>query len=113
MPLLAPRRAATMVGLAGLVAAGGLRLTADAPHAGAPGGRTVVVSPRDLVEQYCLDCHDNSSKKADLSLEAIMGGDLSAHAVVWEKVVKKLRTRQMPPLGEPRPDEATYEAIVA
>ena len=102
-----------MVGLAGLVAAGGLRLTADAPHAGAPGGRTVVVSPRDLVEQYCLDCHDNSSKKADLSLEAIMGGDLGAHSVVWEKVVKKLRTRQMPPLGEPRPDEATYEAIVA
>ena len=102
-----------MVGLAGLVAAGGLRLTADAPHAAAPGARRVVATPRDLVEQYCLDCHDNGSKKSDLSLEAIMASDVAAHATAWEKVVRKLRTRQMPPIGEPRPDDATYEAIVA
>lgn len=101
-----------MVGLAGLVAAGGLRLTADAPDRAAPAVGTAVASPRDLVEQYCLDCHDNGSKKADLSLEAIMASDVAAHAVAWEKVVKKLRTRQMPPIGEPRPDDATYEAIV-
>ena len=112
-PCSRTRRAAAMVGLAGLVAAGGLRLTADAPHAAAPGTRTVVASPRDLVEQYCLDCHDNGSKKSDLSLEAIMASDIGAHAVAWEKVVRKLRTRQMPPIGEPRPDDATYEAIVA
>ena len=98
-----------MVGLAGLVAAGGLRLTADAPDRAAPGVRTAVASPRDLVEQYCLDCHDNGSKKSELSLEAIMASDVAAHAVAWEKVVRKLRTRQMPPIGEPRPDEATYD----
>ena len=31
----------------------------------------------------------------------------------WEKVVRKLRTRQMPPIDEPRPDEATYDAVIA
>jgi hypothetical protein len=113
MPLLDSRRAATMVGLAGLVAAGGLRLTADAPARSAGSVRTVIASPRDLVEQYCLDCHDDGSKKSDLSLEAIMASDVASHADAWEKVVKKLRTRQMPPVGEPRPDDPTYDAIVA
>ena len=112
MPLLHTRRAAAIVGLSGLVAAGGLRLTAGAPGAAVPGARTTVASPRALVEQYCLDCHDNGSKKSDLSLEAIMASDIATHASAWEKVVKKLRTRQMPPVGEPRPDDATYEAIV-
>ena len=32
---------------------------------------------------------------------------------IWEKVVRKIRARQMPPLGSPRPDEATYEAAVS
>lgn len=112
MPLLDVRRVATMAGLAGLVAAGGLRLAADAGHAS--GGRSVPAAPhRDLVNDYCLDCHDNSAKKAGLSLEAIVAGDVAAHADVWEKVVKKLGTRQMPPLGEPRPDEATYAAAIS
>jgi hypothetical protein len=35
------------------------------------------------------------------------------HADVWEKVVRKLRARQMPPVGKERPDEATYDAVVA
>ena len=32
---------------------------------------------------------------------------------MWEKVVKKLRTRQMPPFGEARPAEAEYDTAVA
>ena len=35
----------------------------------------------------------------------------SANAQVWEDVVRKLRTRSMPPQGMPRPDEATYVAL--
>ena len=128
MSLLDVRRVATMASLAGLVAAGGLRLTAETsrsrvdqpfPAVGrriAPAvasGRTTVAAHRAFVQEYCLDCHDNASKEAGLSLEAIVGGDVAAHAVQWEKVVRKLRARQMPPAGEPRPDEATYDAVVA
>src|SRR6185312_4142044 len=32
------------------------------------------------------------------------------HAELWEKVASKLRTREMPPPGRPRPDAATYVA---
>ena len=35
------------------------------------------------------------------------------NAATWEKVVRKLRGRMMPPAGLPRPDEATYDALVA
>src|SRR5262249_25548285 len=31
----------------------------------------------------------------------------------WEKVVRKLRARHMPPPGMPRPDENSYDAVVA
>ena len=32
---------------------------------------------------------------------------------VWERVVRKLRGRQMPPLGAPRPDERAYESVLS
>jgi hypothetical protein len=31
----------------------------------------------------------------------------------WEKVVRKLRAGSMPPLGSPRPDRTTYEAVTS
>jgi Protein of unknown function (DUF1587) len=33
------------------------------------------------------------------------------HADVWEKVVRKFRTGEMPPPGAPRPDQATYVQV--
>ena len=39
--------------------------------------------------------------------------DVAADAATWEKVVRKLRAGVMPPLGRPRPDEATYDHFVA
>src|SRR6185295_17459708 len=38
---------------------------------------------------------------------------LAGHTDVWEKVARKLRGRAMPPLGRPRPDDATYDSLVA
>jgi hypothetical protein len=37
--------------------------------------------------------------------------NVPAGAEVWEKVIRKLRTRAMPPAGAPRPDEAAYDAV--
>jgi hypothetical protein len=65
-----------------------------------------------VVEQYCLTCHDNLENEGNFSLE-IVPGDVSKSPDVWEKVVRKLRARQMPPVGrKERPDEATYNATV-
>lgn len=66
-----------------------------------------------LVREYCLDCHGAAVKKAGLDLEALDAMRPEAAAELWEKVVRKLHHRQMPPQGEPRPSEAAYAAAVA
>jgi hypothetical protein len=38
---------------------------------------------------------------------------LSSDPATWEKVVRRLRMRTMPPPGAPRPDDATYNRTVA
>jgi len=113
MPLWNLRGAAGAACLTVLLTAVGLRMNVQAQQ---PMASRTVPAPRPeraLVTDYCLDCHDNNTHEAGLSLEAMVSGDVGAHADVWEKVVKKLRTRQMPPVGEQRPDEATYDAAVS
>ncbi len=59
-----------------------------------------------------MTCHDEEEKKGGLSLEMV-SADVSQHQEVWEKVVRKLRARQMPPVGrKERPDEATYDTTI-
>ena len=65
------------------------------------------------VSQYCLDCHDGNSKKSELDLERISRDDVAQHSKEWEHVVRKLRTRQMPPVGKDRPTEKSYDELVA
>jgi len=62
-----------------------------------------------LIGRYCLGCHNSKLKTAGLSLEKL---GIEAHPGEWEKVVRRLRARQMPPQPLPRPDEASYQAVV-
>jgi mono/diheme cytochrome c family protein len=107
------RKVAISAGAAGLVFAAGIiftleaRLPASAPPVAPPAAH------RALIDEYCLSCHDSDKKKADLALDTIAGQDVTRHPDVWEKVVRKLRARQMPPIGKPRPDDATYDAVIA
>ncbi len=66
-----------------------------------------------LIARYCVDCHEPGVKKGDLVLEGLDLAKLAARPDTAEHVLKKLDHRQMPPLGEARPDEATYRAVVA
>ena len=66
-----------------------------------------------LLKKYCLDCHDSGQRKGDLSLEDVDVSNPAANSKFWEKVVEKLHHRQMPPLGEPRPEDAAYDRAVA
>ena len=65
-----------------------------------------------LIERSCVDCHDADKKKGDLVLEGLDLAKLAARPEMAERVVRKLDHRQMPPLGETRPDDATYRAVV-
>lgn len=65
------------------------------------------------LDQYCTTCHNDRSLTAGLSLEGVRGDDVSAHTPVLEKVLRRLRTREMPPPSRPRPSESTTSQLVA
>ena len=66
-----------------------------------------------LLDEYCIDCHDGGIKKGGLDLEAIAEDGIGEHAEIWEKVIRRMDARQMPPADEVRPDEATYDATLS
>ena len=68
---------------------------------------------RPFVESNCVSCHDESTKSGELDLEKLVSADVSEHAADWEKVVRKLSAREMPPKDAERPDESEYKAVVA
>ena len=70
-------------------------------------------STRAVLNRYCVTCHNDRLKTAGLTLDTMDAERVGDHAEAWEKVVRKLRTGAMPPVGRPRPDTATYAAVAA
>lgn len=66
-----------------------------------------------MVKQYCVSCHDGAEAKGGFDLASVVDGDVDKHPEAWEKVVRRLRGRQMPPDGKKRPDEDTYASVVS
>ena len=116
--------------LLGLTAAGFLCLSAGSAVAGAAGGNPQapavqtaaadtapsIDAPqvRAMLNRYCVGCHSDRGAAAGsvpISLQGIDAADVAAHAADWEMVALKLRARMMPPVGRPRPDEATYDGV--
>jgi hypothetical protein len=77
------------------------------------GARDPAASPRAVIDTYCVGCHNDRLKSGELALHTLNLDDVGENAAAWEKVVRKLRGRMMPPAGRPRPDEKTYDALVA
>ena len=67
----------------------------------------------NLVSDYCLDCHSADERSGDLDLEAVRSSDLVKDSEQWEKVARRLRSRQMPPVDALRPEESTYVTALA
>ena len=98
-------------------AAGGLLAVCVAEQPADRAATAAAAPPRtamkEFVSQFCTDCHNGKDKAGELELDAIAADDLSEHAAAWEKVVRKLDSRQMPPLDAQRPKEETYVATLS
>jgi cytochrome c551/c552 len=66
---------------------------------------------RAMLDKYCVTCHNQRLKTAGLMLDKVDVEHAGADAQTWEKVLRKLRAREMPPPGSPHPDDATYTAV--
>ena len=67
---------------------------------------------RALVDKYCVTCHNARTKTANLLLDQLDMTKLSDHTAIAETVVRKMRAGLMPPTNMPRPDAATFEALM-
>ncbi len=67
---------------------------------------------RALVNRYCATCHNERLRTADLLLDQANVEQAGEDAAVWERAVRKLRARQMPPSGAPRPDQETLDGFI-
>lgn len=66
-----------------------------------------------FVDLFCVECHDQQEKTAGLALDELSLEDPAHNSREWEKVVRRLVARQMPPEGSIRPSGRSYDSIVA
>ena len=66
---------------------------------------------RALLDRYCVTCHNDRSKAANLSLQDLDLASVGDHAELWEGVVRKMRAGMMPPPGSRRPSATDYDAL--
>jgi mono/diheme cytochrome c family protein len=66
-----------------------------------------------VVQQYCLGCHNASLQTGGVILEHLDSSSVGADAGIWERVLRQVRTGQMPPAGLPRPTDADLVAFTA
>ena len=87
---------------------GGLPMTTQAEAT-----RERVARLSEFVENYCVQCHNDSDRVAGMSLESFEIPEEPARWKTkrWEKIAKRLQARQMPPLGQDRPSEAEYADV--
>ena len=73
-----------------------------------------VESYAGLVEKSCVSCHNNKTKTGGLSLQGLALTDVPAHGEVWEKVLRKVRSGEMPPpTVRTRPEPAATAAFAS
>jgi hypothetical protein len=67
---------------------------------------------RATLDKYCVGCHRAPTPVAGLRLDTFDTTNVETNGVTWEKLARKLRNREMPPAGMPRPDPTTYNELV-
>jgi hypothetical protein len=79
-------------------------------------GHAVALSGTDLadvVEEYCVRCHNTRRLTGNLSLEEFDLASAAEFAATSERMIVKLRAGMMPPAGARRPSSDTLQALAA
>ena len=81
-------------------------------QAAAQTGTSAGTSHQALLTTYCYSCHNPRTRMGGLTLQGLDPRAVGPDAEVWEKAVRKLRGRQMPPPGSPQPAQKDIDAFV-
>ena len=74
---------------------------------------TSVAVQRQLLEKYCISCHNYTDYAGNLELEIYDPAKPQENAALTEKILKKLRVGMMPPTGKQRPDSSAVKALIS
>ena len=81
--------------------------TAGAPQTSGPDQQMA------LIKQYCAGCHNDRAKAGGFSFDGITAAGIAQHGELFEKAVRKLRGRVMPPPGARQPSATEIDSLVA
>jgi Protein of unknown function (DUF1592)/Protein of unknown function (DUF1588)/Protein of unknown function (DUF1585)/Protein of unknown function (DUF1587)/Protein of unknown function (DUF1595)/Planctomycete cytochrome C len=62
---------------------------------------------------YCFGCHNEEVRAGNLLLDQLSAESVPQHPEIFEKVVRKLRGRQMPPPGMEQPSQQEVDALIS
>jgi mono/diheme cytochrome c family protein len=65
------------------------------------------------IKQYCLGCHNDKAKVGGTTFEGMTAESVAKNPELFEKAVRKLRGRVMPPPGAKQPDGRAVDSLVA
>ena len=102
-----------LAGLVALAVVASLQPPAQAAPAGSAETQAAEGLSREMLDRYCVTCHNERLQTAGLMLDQLDLSDIAGNAETLEKVVHKLRNGEMPPEGRPRPDTAMVGAFLA
>ncbi len=63
-------------------------------------------------KQYCVGCHNNIAKIGGASFQGVTAESIAKNPELFEKAVRKLRGRVMPPPGAKQPDGKAVDSLV-
>jgi mono/diheme cytochrome c family protein len=66
---------------------------------------------KDALQRYCSDCHNPAEFSGGFAVADLDPAAVHEDPELWERVVRKLRARTMPPQEAPRPQAATYDSL--
>jgi hypothetical protein len=67
---------------------------------------------RTMLDTYCITCHSATAKAGGVAFAGMSLDAIGTNAEVWEKTVRKLRGRLMPPPGSRQPTQEDVDAFV-
>jgi len=83
-----------------------LVVTAAAAQSPRAAHKTTTFAPSSVTNQYCIFCHSKDLHTAGVVLEGLDFSQVGPNAELMERMLRKVRTGEMPPAGMPRPDHA-------
>ena len=65
------------------------------------------------LKTYCTDCHNAAEAEGNVVFEGVGADAVPTKPATFEKALRKLRGRLMPPPGNPQPDQRLIDGFVA